>query len=108
MAKIDLNTMSREELITLKSDVEKAITSYDARIKKEALAAAEAEAVKRGFTLTDLLAQSKPVKKKSAANPPKYRHPENPEQTWTGRGRQPGWIKEHLEAGQSLDELLIK
>ncbi|MDS4040030.1 MAG: H-NS histone family protein [Candidatus Competibacter sp.] len=24
---------------------------------------------------------------------PKYRNPENPEQTWTGRGKKPGWLK---------------
>ncbi|QYX58705.1 H-NS histone family protein [Roseovarius sp. SCSIO 43702] len=38
---------------------------------------------------------------------PKYRHPENPELTWTGRGRQPRWIKEHLESGGNVDDFLI-
>jgi DNA-binding protein H-NS len=27
--------------------------------------------------------------------------------TWTGRGRQPDWIKSALENGQSKDEFLI-
>ena len=26
--------------------------------------------------------------------PPKYRNPENPEQTWTGRGNKPAWVRE--------------
>lgn len=27
---------------------------------------------------------------------------------WTGRGRQPKWVEEHIEAGGKLDDLLIK
>lgn len=27
--------------------------------------------------------------------------------TWAGRGRQPKWVAEHLEAGGSLEDLLI-
>lgn len=27
----------------------------------------------------------------------KYRHPENPELTWSGRGKQPGWLRAALE-----------
>lgn len=43
------------------------------------------------------------------ANPstPKYRDPEKPECTWAGRGKQPGWLKEKLEAGASLEDFLI-
>ncbi|WP_392337429.1 H-NS family nucleoid-associated regulatory protein [Loktanella salsilacus] len=47
------------------------------------------------------------VKKTTAVSPPKYCHPENPEQTWTGRGRQPDWMKDALENGQSKEEFLI-
>lgn len=32
-------------------------------------------------------------------------HPENPDLTWTGWGRQPGWILELVAAGVSLDSL---
>ncbi|WP_281966810.1 H-NS histone family protein [Roseovarius nanhaiticus] len=39
---------------------------------------------------------------------PKYMHPENPSLTWSGRGRQPLWIKEHLENGGDLDDYLIE
>jgi DNA-binding protein H-NS len=38
---------------------------------------------------------------------PKYRNPDNPGQTWAGRGRTPKWIEEKLESGFSLDDLLI-
>ena len=29
-------------------------------------------------------------------------------QLWSGRGRKPKWIEEHLAKGKNLDELLIK
>jgi DNA-binding protein H-NS len=37
----------------------------------------------------------------------KYRDPANPTRTWSGRGRQPGWVIAHLESGKKLEELLI-
>lgn len=38
---------------------------------------------------------------------PKYRNPATGE-TWTGRGRSPGWIREAEEKGKSRDKFLIK
>ena len=38
---------------------------------------------------------------------PKYAHPENPEMTWTGRGRQPNWVKEALASGKALEDMAI-
>jgi DNA-binding protein H-NS len=38
---------------------------------------------------------------------PKFRNPEPPHETWTGRGRQPRWVTKMLEAGKSMDDLRI-
>src|SRR4051812_2236869 len=38
---------------------------------------------------------------------PKYHNPDNPSETWTGRGLKPKWVQEKLAAGSSLDDLLI-
>jgi DNA-binding protein H-NS len=38
---------------------------------------------------------------------PKYRNPERPFETWSGRGKQPRWIASQLGAGKNVDELLI-
>jgi DNA-binding protein H-NS len=38
---------------------------------------------------------------------PKYRNPDEPTQTWAGRGRTPRWISEMLTAGKSIEELRI-
>lgn len=38
---------------------------------------------------------------------PKYRNPDDPTQTWTGRGNRPIWVRDHLDAGGSLEEIAI-
>ena len=39
--------------------------------------------------------------------PPKYRNPNDPSQTWTGRGRQPKWVAELLAGGYTIEQLEI-
>ncbi len=106
MADIDLSSLTLDELKKLQKDVNKAVETYEDRRKQEARSAAEAVAREMGFSLSELTDGS--GKKGKAPNPPKYRHPENPSLTWTGRGRQPAWIKEALENGTPLDEFLIE
>lgn len=36
--------------------------------------------------------------------PVKYRNPENPNEQWSGRGRQPAWIKTWVATGKSLED----
>ncbi|QBF32316.1 H-NS family nucleoid-associated regulatory protein [Thalassococcus sp. S3] len=104
MTDIDWDALSLEELKQIQKQAEKAIASFEARRRKEALAAVEAAAAEMGFTLNDLMGAPKTRASKAA---PKYAHPENPALTWSGRGRQPNWVKAALENGSTLDDLLI-
>ena len=38
---------------------------------------------------------------------PKYRNPDNPEETWSGRGMKAGWLQEKLDAGARLEDFLV-
>jgi len=105
MADIDLDKMSREELAQLRRSLDKAIRTFEDRQRKEALAAAEAAAQERGFSLGELIDGK--TRQPRRSRPPKYRHPENPALTWSGRGRQPAWYKEMIEAGRREEDLLI-
>ncbi|WP_095589611.1 H-NS family nucleoid-associated regulatory protein [Actibacterium ureilyticum] len=107
MAKINLDKMSLAELKSLQKDVEKAINSFEKRQRSEALAAVEAKAKEMGFSLNELVGGAA-AKGRKMPLPPKYAHPENSSLTWSGRGRQPAWIKDALEAGKSLDDFLIE
>src|SRR3954468_16806193 len=37
----------------------------------------------------------------------KYRNPDNPAETWAGRGRKPKWVEDRLSQGTPLEALLI-
>jgi DNA-binding protein H-NS len=39
--------------------------------------------------------------------PPKYRNPDDPSETWAGRGLQPLWLRDALKSGKKLDSFLI-
>jgi DNA-binding protein H-NS len=38
---------------------------------------------------------------------PKYRNPENPGETWAGRGLKPRWLAAALKSGKKLDDFVI-
>jgi DNA-binding protein H-NS len=38
---------------------------------------------------------------------PKYRNPENPAETWAGRGLKPRWLAAALKSGKKLDDFVI-
>jgi DNA-binding protein H-NS len=38
---------------------------------------------------------------------PKYRNPENPAETWAGRGLKPRWLAAALEAGKALEDFSV-
>ena len=105
-----LESLDVEELKDLRKTVDRAIASYETRKRQEAISAVEQAAREHGFKLTDLLGNGKAGRgRKSDAGTTtgaaKYVNPENPEQTWSGRGRCPQWINEALEAGRTLDDL---
>ncbi|GGE22160.1 trans-acting regulatory protein hvrA [Primorskyibacter flagellatus] len=104
MTTVDLNALSLEDLKKLRKDVDSAIKNFEERKKKSALAELEAKAAELGFSLSELAGAGGRGRK---VNPPKYRHPENPEMTWSGRGRQPDWYKEIVGAGTDPEDLLI-
>ena len=39
---------------------------------------------------------------------PKYRNPDDPSETWAGRGKQPRWLTAKLRTGSEIDDFRIK
>lgn len=105
MSRPDLDKMSIEELKRLQKEVAVAIDTYRERQREEARAMLEEKAREMGFKLEDLTSGG--GKRKAKASPAKYRHPENPTLTWTGRGRRPNWITAALEEGRELEDMKV-
>lgn len=113
---MDLKSMTRKELEKLLLDVKKALKSAQARDRREARKAAAKAAAQFGFAL-DELEDPKPAGKKPGRKPAgrrktgpgkaKYRNPENPKQTWTGKGRQPNWFRTAVDNGTDPASLAI-
>lgn len=104
-AKIDLSKLSLDDLKALRKNVEKEIKDFKNRAKVAALKDLQAVAKKHGLSVDEII--GKKGKAKKAAAPAKYRNPADPNQTWSGRGRQPAWYKEAMSKGKSQKSLEI-
>ncbi|MCJ7874720.1 H-NS histone family protein [Phaeobacter sp. J2-8] len=105
MADYDLEALSLSELKKMQKDVARAISTFEDRQKAEARAKVEALARDLGYSLAELVnTEAKTARAPAAA---KYRHPENPALTWSGRGRKPQWFVEALAAGKTASDLAI-
>jgi DNA-binding protein H-NS len=102
---IDLNKMSLKELKDLQSQVNKAVSSFEDRRRKEALAEIEEVARAKGFTLSELTGGAMPRKRAPATA--KYANPADKSDTWSGRGRKPRWVEAALKSGKTLADLSI-
>lgn len=121
---IDINSLSARELDALISQAKKRRTTLSKRkpiatVRKKLTQLARAE----GYSIQELFGgaaagtgrparASKGTAKKAGKSTgkvaPKYRNPDNPAETWTGRGKQPRWLAAHTGNGRSLDEFLIR
>jgi DNA-binding protein H-NS len=106
MRQINLEKMSFKELQELQLRVEKTIAQARLKERQELKAEIEQMVVDRGFTMEEIFSTRRGGPKGRAVAP-KFANPEDPTQTWTGRGRKPNWLVEKLEQGADLDDFLI-
>ena len=106
---MDLSSLTLAQLKDLEKRIPVEIKRREAEEKANVLNALKKLAESHGFNLDQLLAQSAATgsKIKGAKVPPKYRHPQQPELTWTGRGRQPQWVAGWLAQGNTLESITI-
>ncbi len=104
----DISNLTLNQLQTLVAAAQERIVEVEEEERKQALDKVQAAADAVGMSPAELLKHfavgaraRKPVK-------PKYHNPDNPSETWTGRGRKPEWVKTALEAGKTLAEMEIK
>jgi len=88
-----LDRMSYAELKAIVPMVSMRITEREKAEHDAVKAELKALAKSKGVEFEELFGSgAKPVKEKKTV-PPKYRNPADATQTWTGRGRKPGWIE---------------
>ena len=60
-----------------------------------------------GMSEKELFSIKAPKTPKQSTVKAKYRNPDDPAQQWSGRGRQPAWVKAWVESRKSLEETKI-
>lgn len=124
---IDLSALSPRELQKL---IENANRERKRKEKRAPIGAVRKKltkmAVAEGYTLMELFglptqpraatkvagpsAPRRGSTRKSTAGtkvPAKYRNPDNPAQTWSGRGKHPKWMTEAMAGGRKPEDFLI-
>ena len=105
MAEFNIEAMSLKELKSLQKDLARAISTFEDRQKSDARSKLEGIAKEMGYSLAELVGTDvKPTRAPAAA---KYRHPDNSDLTWSGRGRKPLWFVAALDAGKSPEDLAV-
>jgi DNA-binding protein H-NS len=104
---IDISNLSLAELKVLAGKIEKRIKELQLEKRDEVLSQMKNLAAEAGIT-PDMVAKHFRSPRTRAAAKAKYRNPENPSQTWAGRGRKPVWLQMALNAGRKLEEFAIK
>jgi DNA-binding protein H-NS len=110
---MDLSNMSVGDLRNLQEQIKQEMKTREVQEVQKAREQILAIAQSVGVPLKDLLATggrgnaAKGNSTKGNTVAVRYRHPDNASQQWTGRGRQPKWVKEWVEGGKSLDKLRV-
>ncbi|HJW03246.1 MAG TPA: H-NS histone family protein [Azospira sp.] len=105
---MDISNLSLVELQLLQQQIPLEIKKRQEQDKAKVLNELKLIAESRGFSLEQLLKGAEKGKAKAVRTvKAKYRHPENSDLAWTGRGRKPQWVQEWLNAGRKIEELAI-
>lgn len=104
---LDISNLSKDELENLRVEVDKALKDYEELRKGQAIMAAEEALQQYGLSLQDIMERKSRGRKKVLVAP-KYSKPGEPQTTWSGRGRRPLWVVDHLRRGGNIEDLEIK
>ncbi|CAN7631684.1 H-NS histone family protein [Massilia sp. LjRoot122] len=105
----DLSNLSIADMRNLLKQVEIEIKLREADEINKARDQILAIAQSVGVPLDQLLGGAgKGIKKGASGTAPvRFKHPQDESLKWSGRGRQPKWVKEWTEGGKPLDEIRV-
>lgn len=110
---IDVESLSFEQLQALQKSAEKALQKQKQQKIDVLRTELEAKIRESGFTVREVFADlipERPATPLGIRKPakPKFFNPQDPSVTWSGRGKQPHWYRDHVAAGRSVDDIRIE
>lgn len=106
----DIEKMSLKDLVELEARVQKAIAVMRDRERNELKKKMADMAATHGFSVNELFGGGKAGRgagKSKSVGVAKYANPDDPSDTWTGRGRKPNWVLDRLKKGGKLEDFEI-
>lgn len=114
---LNLDALSIEELSSLIFEAQTLLNQKQEERRTLFVEKIRREAEELGFKVEDLFGQVPVSKASLPANEEKgtgrkpvavkYRDPDNPENVWSGRGREPVWLREKVAAGAEREAFLV-
>src|SRR5581483_3312817 len=110
--KLDLAAMSVDEMWQLHEEIGKILSvrlTSEKRELEKRLAQLRRERESHQSSEDELV--SPPPRRERRRYPrvlPKYRNPDEPSETWSGRGKTPRWLTAALKTGHTMDEFAIR
>lgn len=106
---IDLSNLSVADMRSLLNQVEMEIRLREADVVNNAREQILAIAQSVGIPLDQLLSTTKKGLKRGTGGtaPIRFQHPQDESLKWSGRGRQPKWVKDWTDGGKPLDQLRV-
>lgn len=102
----DLQHLSASELQAMIGNAEKALKNMQVNKRKEVITQIKELAASIGVTV-DIHEGDKKIVRKVNKVAIKYRDPDNAENTWTGRGVMPKWLRALLNEGRERSEFEV-
>lgn len=112
LGNLDLNSLSIDELWTLHEEVGSVLSEKilaEKRGLEERLARLNGAVIAKASIAraNSKTSQRRALRRKYPPVLPKYQNPNNPSETWAGRGKQPRWLVYQLKAGKKKTDFLI-
>jgi DNA-binding protein H-NS len=111
MKKIDLEAMSVDDLWSLHEQVSRIlsarITSEKRELEKRLAVLNRGGGVIEGRDAPQSYNANGKARRKYPRVFPKYRNPQTPSETWSGRGKQPRWLVAAIKTGRKIDDFKI-
>jgi DNA-binding protein H-NS len=105
--KNNLYELSEMELENVIEDATKALREKKEAKRKETIAKIKSLAASIGVDV-EISESAKDQGKKNSKVPVKYQNPDNPSQTWSGRGMKPKWLQGLIDEGHQLESFKLK
>jgi DNA-binding protein H-NS len=108
MATVNYDKMSLKELLDHEVRLSKAIVAARRNDITNARKKVAAMAESLGYKMEELAGPARSGKRGNGGKVAvKFRNKDNPEETWTGRGRQPKWLAARLSKGAKLADFAV-